>query len=62
VWDEDVGSADEQAGSLIFNVKELIKECNDKQSGKGQCDNKNIFRWVNIYGAPGQEGIVRKGD
>jgi hypothetical protein len=44
VWDEDADS-DEQAGSIIFNVSELIKVCEGIEEPH--------FKWVNIYGAPG---------
>ena len=40
---------DECAGSLVFDYKELLK----KENGE--------FFWMNLYGAPGGEGLLAKG-
>lgn len=40
---------DEQAGSLIFDFKELLER-----------PQKSFF-WANIYGAPGGEGLMASG-
>jgi hypothetical protein len=55
IWDDDF-DGDEQAGSIILNVKELIHACDKNEN------NDNHFKWINIYGAPGQEGLTRSGN
>ena len=48
VMDEDAVK-DECAGSLVFDFKDLIQ----RESGS--------FFWVNLYGAPGGEGLIAEG-
>ena len=48
IMDEDAVK-DECAGSLIFDYKNLIA----RESG--------TFFWVNLYGAPGGEGLIAEG-
>ena len=48
VMDRD-NVVDECAGSLIFDYKELLSM------------EQRTFFWANVYGAPGQEGMIAKG-
>ena len=48
VMDRD-NVVDETAGSLIFDYKELLSM------------KQRTFFWANVYGAPGQEGMIAKG-